>query len=1191
MDPRFSEESGVGIYTGNELLVKGALECGIGEITGYPGSPLAELFNTLAGIRELLEEFGIAAQIANNEALAAARLNGAQMASVKAMAVMKSVGMHVAADGLALGNMAGAARDAGALVVVGDDPWSESTQVPADSRFLSQHLYMPVLEPATFQEIKDWVGLAFDLSQETALYLTFLVTSNQAEGGGTVELAPNRRPALNRHNRTTIDTGQICSADRVIIPPATNAKEQDILDRRFPLLLERAEAVGINRIQPGRESSIGLITSGLAFTYLEHAIDLLGRTGSYSILKLGITYPVDEELVAAFCAGLDHVCVVEEKRPFVEPQIASALSRRPELSTSLWGKQFPDGQSGFPEAMGLHPTLTAESLIRFLKGIRANPIPVLQTTGVERSTVRVPPRTPSFCPGCPHRDSASVLKRTATDFTDPDYMRSRGGRTTDLVFHGDIGCYSMLKYAPFSRLMHNLSGMGLGGATGAGIDPFIDNKQLVFMGDSTFFHTGMTAISDSIKNGQDLTYVILDNKSTAMTGHQPTPGLGVDILGRPTTAQDIEQAVRGLGGQQLPVHRIDPSNRQAYKELIEATLLQPGVKVVIADKECGITAQRRERATAAAIVAERGFLPVEEHVNISEEVCEYCLECTKGTGCSGLTVNQTTNYGPKIAIDLSTCVTDGACTRVEVDQGDKTCPSFEEIEISRRQAPLVELPEIALAAMPEPPRRKLDGVWYAYIAGVGGMGINLVSSLLGQAGMRQGYEVRLTNKKGLAIRNGSVYSHLSFAPKDRILSPLVPHGEADLLLGLDLLEAARGIDDSERSCAGSTTRTAAIVNTAKTPTVKTLIGEEDFSPEQIGELIRSRTRAEAYLGIDLFRVSETYLGNKLYANVMMIGASYQRGLLPLDLECLQEAMKVSVRQNYETNMKAFQIGRALAIDSQPFGVEPPAASCEALVEEKAGRLAISRGSRLAAEYRSRVAQSMQQLQLDEPTARHLALSTYDLINYEGPTYAERYLGMLETLHCRDDAERGCRVTRAAVYNLAKVLLIKDEVYVAHLLTCPEKYERDRRRYNVDPARGDRIRYIHLTRPHFRLFGRDFRPDLKTRDWQLRLLRRMRFLRRLLASWWHREERDFTAWYESLVSGFDAARACADSEYETWVELLSLPESVRGYRSVRSAAMTAARRRGGELTAILERGATYRESNTALAPELTPEATP
>ena len=137
-------------------------------------------------------------------------------------------------------------------------------------------------------------------------------------------------------------------------------------------------------------------------------------------------------------------------------------------------------------------------------------------------------RTPSFCPGCPHRDSASVLDKMIDDFRNRDYMRRKhSAEQMDLIFHGDIGCYSLLKYEPFNRLMHNLSGMGLGGGTGAGIDPFIDNKQLVFMGDSTFFHSGMAAISDSIKHGQDITYVILDNKTTAMTGHQPTPGVDI----------------------------------------------------------------------------------------------------------------------------------------------------------------------------------------------------------------------------------------------------------------------------------------------------------------------------------------------------------------------------------------------------------------------------------------------------------------------------------------------------------------------------------------------------------------------------------------------------------------------------------------------------------------------------------------
>ena len=386
--------------------------------------------------------------------------------------------------------------------------------------------------------------------------------------------------------------------------------------------------------------------------------------------------------------------------------------------------------------------------------------------------------------------------------------------------------------------MHNLSGMGLGGGTGAGIDPFIDNKQVVFMGDSTFFHTGMIAISDSIKNGQDITYIILDNKTTAMTGHQPTPGVDVDVLGKPTFAQDIEKAVAGLAGDSSTfIARMDPSQRQNYDALVRKTLLRDGVKIIIADKECGITYHRRERARQSAIAKEHGFLPVEKHINISEDVCEYCLECTQATGCSGLTVTADTEYGPKIAIDPSSCVADGACTRVEVGDGDKTCPSFEEITVHRKAPPTVSTPSIDASQLPAPVQRPLTDIWYTYIAGVGGMGVNVVASVLAQAGVRQGYEVRLTNKKGLAIRNGSVYSHLSYAPKGTPVSPLIPCGKADLLLGLDVLEAARGLEPEGRYRIAHPERTAAIVNTAKTPTIDTLIGQEDFSAEDQADLI------------------------------------------------------------------------------------------------------------------------------------------------------------------------------------------------------------------------------------------------------------------------------------------------------------------------------------------------------------------
>ena len=1194
MDPRFLQQDGTGIFTGNELIVKGALESGIGEITGYPGSPLAEVFETLERIGSLLNEHGIVAQIANNEALAAARLNGSQMERIRAMAVMKSVGMHVAADGLALGNMAGAAEGAGALVVVGDDTWSEGTQVPADSRFLSQHLYMPVMEPATFQEIKDWVGIGFDLSAQSHLFVTYLVTSNQADGGGSVTVGENRYvEGLNIHRSTTLNTATIATDERVIIPPVTVIKEKEVLLQRYPRLLQLARECGINEIRPAISTASGIpdlafVTSGLAYVYLEHALGILGLTGRFPILKLGITYPVDEALIGEIAANHQHMCVVEEKRAFVEPQVAATLTRMRssgECETHLWGKRFPDGGRGFPEAAGLMPTSTAERVAHLLRQLAATndnaqnldwghidaELGIDAANGDDSAQSRaVPPRSPSFCPGCPHRDSASVIDKMARDFVDPEYMQNRNQSTQDLVFHGDIGCYSMLKYPPFTRLMHNLSGMGLGGGTGAGIDPFIDNKQLVFMGDSTFFHTGMTAISDSIKNHQDLTYVILDNKTTAMTGHQPTPGVDVDLLGRPTFAQDIEQIVRGLAGDgDTFIARIDPAQRHEYKRLVEEAVLRPGVKIIIADKECGITYHRRQRALAAAQVKELGFSPVEHHINISEDVCENCMECTRATGCSGLTVKQT-EYGPKIAVDLSSCVTDGACTRVEVKGGDKTCPSFEEITIHRKRAGTKELPPIDPGQLPAPELKPLTDAWYVYIAGVGGMGVNVISSVLAQAGVRQGYGVQLTNKKGLAIRNGSVYSHLSYAPDGRIVSPVIPSGRAQLLLGLDVLEAARGVDPAGRHRVASRERTAAALNMAKTPTTGTLIGDQDFSPESMAHLIQSNTDAERMFGLDLFAISERCLGNKLYANIMLLGAAFQRGLLPLSLENLEWAISVAVRRNLETNVLAFNMGRRLAIDPHYFDSAPEDQqqhSAESLMQDRSGVLERSRGRRVAAFYEQMCRQAIEALQqaaMNEEDLRHLIVRLFDLIEYDKPAYAQRYLdAVLQTLD-RDSGERGWRVTSAVIRYLAKVMAIKDEIYVARLLTSERKYRRDRIRYGIDPARGDRIRYRHLTRPHFRLLGRDFCPDVKTRDWQLRILSRMKFLRHLFASWWHRDEVDFREWFAGLVQNFDGGTDRIS--YETWVELLSLPEEVRGYRIVRTPKMETARERAEALLA-------------------------
>lgn len=1187
MDNRFIKTEGIEAFTGNELVVKGALEAGVALVTGYPGSPVSEVFDVLGSIRALLKENGIVAQIANNEALSAARLNGARMSNVRAMAVMKSLGMHVASDGLALDNLIEPNNEGGGIVVVGDDPWIESTQINNDSRFIAQHLHMPVMEPATFQELKDWVDIAFQISSKANLCVAYLITTNQADGGGTIQVGPNRYPSVNTKTRIALDTQRIPLDDLVLLPPRTWWKEAK-LPERFAIAQEIARQTQISRIlypsthaqyptahpADGSRWPVGFIAGGLSYAYLEHALDELGVGKQFPILKLGLTYPVDPVLIRQFIAHAQTIIVVEEKRGFVEGQVVKIirdLRQEGELSEEIpvWGKRFPRGLSGFPEVRGLNASVVIERLVPLLEQcldgeLKKPTVPVdRQRLEAERRClqetanfqVRIPARTPTFCPGCPHRDSSNVFLEVKRDFRDPGYMQKRHHRApVDLLFHGETGCFTMLMFPPNQDLMHNYAGMGLGGGTGAGIAPFITNKQVVFLGDSTFFHSGMLAISDSLKHGQDITYVILDNKTTAMTGHQPTPGNDYDVMGNPTFAQDIERIVEGMShGTGMAVARVNPAYRDSYRQLIEDTILQDGVKVIIADKECGITYHRRVKRDKKQIIRERGFLPEERHMNITPEVCEFCLECTRTTGCPGLTIEDTW-YGPKIVTDRSTCVNDGACAKV------KACPSFEEVLVTRRLSPpdpwtLHRLSEVQI---PEVPFHQVDKVWAAYTAAVGGMGAGVVTSILVRAGVAQGYQVLFADKKGLAIRNGGVYAHVLYSIDGRVRSPIIPYGKADLLLGVDLLEAVRGLDPRANMRVASPQRTVAVVNTAKTPTILTLMGEDDFSPAELETTLKRGTRAEAYFGADASALSERLFGSKLCVNIMLLGMAYQCGRLPVTLSNLQQAIRDSVRaEDLEQNQRAFQAGRMLVYEPARFQGSTTPITYRGMLQAKAEVLRRRgwNGGRLASAYQHLVEQAVERLRFDDHTHAQFALRVYDLIQYEGLWYAAGYVARVLAIRGRDTDTQGWGATKAVIHNLHKVMLIKDEIYVAHLLTSQEKHARDRERYGIDPARGDRIRYVHLNRPQFTVFGRDVEWDMRTRDWQLAIMKRLRFLRRWLPAW-HTREKAFRTWYGSLVDRFTYQDA---TTYTLYLQALRVPESVRGYRTIRYPKMAEAQR--------------------------------
>jgi indolepyruvate ferredoxin oxidoreductase len=1168
VDPRFLKEEGLEVFTGNELIVKGLLETEGGSHlwTGYPGSPIAGFFDCIESIGELPRKYGIHAFIANNEALSAAALNGSQMAGLRAITAMKSVGVHVASDALAIGNLAGAHREGGAIVVLGDDPWNDSTQVPSDSRFICKHMHMPVLEPGTLQEVKDWIDIGFKLSSHSELYMGYLMSTALADGGASVQTRRNHYPYHNTHNRLDLDTAKVDFEKMVLLPPRTSAREANFADR-YHRLWSRARELKVDRLENARKAPIAFVTSAVAYTYLRQALAELGLANQFPILKLGITYPIDPAHLHTLAELAPTLCVIEERRAFLEEQL-TVLASQHDLPVKVVGKVLPGGHPGIPSDRGLNPSLLMERLGPWLKSSitlsaesSAAIAKALQT--IEETAafdVNLISRTPTFCPGCPHRDSASVLVEVKKDFRDPDFMTRKHRRgPVDLVFHGDTGCYTMLMFEPTKDLMHNYSGMGLGGGTGMGIDPFITNKQVVFMGDSTFFHSGQIAISNSVKNGQDITYIILDNKTTAMTGHQPTPGVDADLLGNITFTQSIDKVIEAMTAEgKVNVVRVNPALRDHYRTILEDTILRDGVKVLIADKECGITFHRRLGREERALIKDKGFLPRKTVINITPDVCEYCLECTIATGCPGLSFTET-DLGRKIQTDLTWCVADTACTKIHA------CPSFEEVTIIRDRPPARRLPDFDIQKLPLPREYTTDRPWHVYLAGVGGMGIATSTATLVRAGHRQGYRILFAEKNGLAIRNGGVFSQITFTPTENSdLSPIISYGHADLILGVDLLEAARGLDPKGHQRIGHPNRTAAIINTVKTPTILSLLGREDFCVSDIEAILKRYTRPEAYFSSNISAASEHHFGTKLYANIMMLGVAYQAGLLPLSLKNFEWAIKETMRHAFNDNWLAFNLGRKIFIDESQASTQAaaPEPTYHEIVAEKSDilRREGATGRKLAQTFWRLATQAIERVKLDPESQRHLVLRIYELIRFDGPDLAQEYIDRVSSTFQHDSAAHGYEITKAVLWNAHRVTAIKDEVYVAYLLTSEEKHRRDRERYNVNPELGDRMEYRHLNRPEFVIGGVKIRFKLKTRDWMLRLMAKGKILRSILPGW-HQRERDFRDWFLGLVDDF---RGATPETYGKYLELFRLPQQVTGYREVRYPKMDQARARAQQI---------------------------
>jgi len=549
------------ILSGNEALARGAWEAGVQVAAAYPGTPSTELLEELARFP------GVYAEWSTNEKVAVDVAVGAALAGRRALAAMKHVGVNVALDSLMYASYTG--LEAGFVLVSADDPAMHSSQNEQDNRRLAVFARIPCLEPSSSQECKDFMRLAFELSERFDTPVMVRTTTRINHSSSVVELGdrvdlPPRREKFPRN------------AAKYVMVPANARARHPVVERRVQELRAWADSPEApNRVEL-REKGLGIITAGVAYQYAREVFP------QASLLKLGMSFPIPENLVRQFASQVQRLVVLEELDPVIEEQV------------KLLGIPC-EGKSIFPLCGELDPTVVRER--GAAAGLPTDRPPVPRP---ELAKPPLPARPPVLCPGCPHRSVFALLAKKKVPVS------------------GDIGCYT-LGYLPPLSALHFCGCMGasIGVAHGAA-KAGIKERMVAVLGDSTFFHTGLPALANVAYNRSNVLTIILDNRTTGMTGHQPNPGTGVTLQGQPAPALDFEAIARAFGIQRVvTVEAYDTEALEAaYKELMATD--EPAV--LVAQHACALLPEERKR-----------WVPLE----VLEEKCTGCGVCFR-IGCPAL---------------------------------------------------------------------------------------------------------------------------------------------------------------------------------------------------------------------------------------------------------------------------------------------------------------------------------------------------------------------------------------------------------------------------------------------------------------------------------------------------------------------------------------------------------------------------
>lgn len=541
------------VLMGNEAIARGALEAGVQVATAYPGTPSSEVLEALA---RHAAECGVYVEWSTNEKVALEVAAGAAYAGLRSMAVMKQVGLNVAADPLM--SLAYIGVKGGMVVVVADDPGPHSSQTEQDTRLFARFARLPVFDPATPAEAKEMVKAAFDLSEEVGLPVILRPTTRVSHVSQDVELG--EIPKERRKGKFEKDPGWV-------IMPGLAFKRHQHLEMTQERLREIFASSPFNRAQG--EADCGVICSGVSCSYVEEAVSALGL--KLAVLKIGTPYPLPTPLVSDFLRVRKTVLVVEEQDPVVEEQVIFAAWKEG-LKVAVHGKH--NGVLPRAGEFNVETVVRAFAACGFIDDPAATgahkAVRPKESLTTSKQSVDIPERPPALCPGCPHRASFYAVKEAA--------------RGTDAVYTGDIGCYTLGLMPPL-QMVDTCLCMGASIGIACGLyrsDP--GRPHIAFLGDSTFFHAGVPALINAVYNNERIVLVILDNSTTAMTGFQPHPGTGKTAAGSPAEKVSLASLVRGCGVKW--VREVDPFDLEKAKAAVREALSQEAPAVLIMKREC-----------------------------------------------------------------------------------------------------------------------------------------------------------------------------------------------------------------------------------------------------------------------------------------------------------------------------------------------------------------------------------------------------------------------------------------------------------------------------------------------------------------------------------------------------------------------------------------------------------------------------